>query len=124
MSMIRGLRGATTASSNTKSAIFEATKELLETLVKENKIEVEAIASAIFTVTDDLDAAFPATAARLGLGWQDVGLMDLRQMTVPGDVPMCIRVLVLFNTDDISNELKRVYLRGARNLRDRNGEST
>lgn len=123
MSMIRGLRGATTASSNTKSAIFEATKELLETLVKENKIEVEAIASAIFTVTDDLDAAFPATAARLGLGWQDVGLMDLRQMTVPGDVPMCIRVLVLFNTDDISNELKRVYLRGARNLRDRNGES-
>jgi chorismate mutase len=123
MSMIRGLRGATTASSNTKLAIFEATKELLESLVKENQIGVESIASAIFTVTDDLNAAFPATAARLGLGWQDVGLMDLRQMTVPGDVPMCIRVLVLFNTDDISNELKRVYLRGAKNLRDRNGES-
>ena len=121
--MIRGLRGATTASSNTKLAIFEATKELLESLVKENQIGVESIASAIFTVTDDLNAAFPATAARLGLGWQDVGLMDLRQMTVPGDVPMCIRVLVLFNTDDISNELKRVYLRGAKNLRDRNGES-
>jgi len=124
MSMIRGLRGATTASSNTKLAIFEATKELLETLVKENKIGVDMIASATFTVTGDLDAAFPATVARIELGWKDVALMDLRQMTVPGDVPMCIRVLVLFNTDDAPSELRRVYLRGAKNLRDRNGETT
>ncbi|MDA1188129.1 MAG: chorismate mutase, partial [Chloroflexi bacterium] len=106
---VRGLRGATTATENTKAAIFEATAELLQTLVKENGIRVGSIASATFTATEDLNAAFPATAARVELGWNQVALMDLRQMSVSGDVPMCIRVLILLNTDASPADLRPVY---------------
>lgn len=112
----RGLRGATTVTENTREAIFEATKELLEELIKANGIEIEDVASAIFTTTTDLDADFPAVAAR-ALGWTDTALMCGHEMNVPGSLRKCIRVLVHWNTERTNKELVHVYLRGAAALR-------
>ena len=112
----RGIRGATTAE-NTPASILGATREMLEAIVKANDLKVEQIAAAFFTATQDLNAAFPATVARVQLGWTEVALLDSHQMDVPGSLPGCIRVLVLVNTDRPAHELVNVYLRGAANLR-------
>jgi len=118
MARVHGIRGATTADANTKEAILQATSELLAKLVEDNKLEVDDVAAAFFTTTDDLDAEFPAQAARR-LGWEDVALMGAREMNVPDSLAQCIRVLLLVNTDKAPTELNNVYLRGAVNLRDR-----
>ncbi len=117
----RGLRGATTARANTKEAILEATREMLEQLVKANGLQKDSIAAAIFTTTRDLNAEFPAVAARL-MGWRDVALLDTHEMDVPDGLPSCIRALILVNTDKQAHELVNVYLRGAINLRARGTE--
>ena len=118
----RGIRGATTVTENTKDAILSGTTELLEKLVDENDIQREQLAAAIFTTTRDLNAEFPAVAARQ-LGWTDVALLCSHEMDVPNALPSCIRVLLLVNTDKIPQELVNVYLRGAKNLRSRGMES-
>jgi chorismate mutase len=113
----RGVRGATTVESNTTEEILEATRELLGTIVASNRgLEPQDVASVIFTVTPDLDAAFPARAAR-GLGWSQVPLLDAQQIPVPDSLPRCIRVLVHWNTDKSQAEIGHVYLRGAQSLR-------
>lgn len=112
----RGIRGATTAASNTERAILEATRELLETLMARNAVPLEAVASAFFTVTDDLDAVHPARAAR-ELGWGEVALLCAREIPVPGSLPRCIRVLLHVNTENTPAELRHVYLRAAAALR-------
>ena len=117
----RGLRGATTARANTKEAILEATREMLEQLVKANGLQKDSIAAAIFTTPRDLNAEFPAVAARL-MGWRDVALLDTHEMDVPDGLPSCIRALILVNTDKQAHELVNVYLRGAINLRARGTE--
>lgn len=117
--MCRGFRGATTASANAKEAIVEATEEMLKALVEANDLEPEFIAAAWFTTTPDLNAEFPAAVARRRLGWTHVALMDAHEMDVPDGLPMCIRVLVLVNTEKGPEEIKNVYLRGAVNLRQR-----
>ena len=119
MTVCRGIRGATTADANTKQAITEATQELLEQLVASNDLDKDSIAAAIFSTTHDLNAEFPAVAARTRLGWQQVALFNTHEMAVPDDVPGCIRVLLLVNTDKEPGELVNVYLRGASNLRSR-----
>ena len=121
MTKVRGIRGATTTDSNTKEAILEATKELLENLIEANDIETDDIASAVFTTTPDLNAEFPAVAARQ-IGWEYVALMCGHEMTVPDALSQCIRVLILMNTDKPPQELHNVYLRGAVNLRGRGME--
>jgi len=113
---IRGIRGAITATANTRDAIAEATRELLEQIMRENAIGASDIASAIFTVTPDLDAAFPASAAR-ALGWDQVPLLDVCAPHVPNALPRCIRVLIHWNTDRAQSEIKHVYLREAKKLR-------
>ena len=118
----RGIRGATTVTENTKDAILSGTTELLEKLVDENDIQREQPAAAIFTTTRDLNAEFPAVAARQ-LGWTDVALLCSHEMDVPNALPSCIRVLLLVNTDKTPQELVNVYLRGAKNLRSRGMES-
>ena len=97
MSKVRGIRGATTADANTKKAILGATRELLEEMVKINEIEVDDVAATIFTTTEDLNAEFPALAARQ-MGWNGVALMCGHEMRVPDALPSCIRVLLLVNT--------------------------
>jgi chorismate mutase len=118
MTKLRGLRGATTADANTKSAIVSATSELLAELVSRNDLDLDDVAAAFFTTTQDLNAEFPAVAARL-LGWTQIALMCGHEMAVPDAQPMCIRVMVLLNTDKRPDQLDNVYLRQAVNLRAR-----
>jgi len=113
---LRGIRGAITATTNTRDAISEATRELLEQIMRVNAIGVDDIASATFTVTPDLDAAFPASAAR-ALGWDHVPLLDVCAPHVPNALPLCIRVLIHWNTDRAQKDIVHVYLREARTLR-------
>ena len=112
----RGLRGATTAEENTREAIVEATKELLEHLVDANGLDTDSLAAVLFTTTRDLNAEFPAVAARQ-MGWEYVPLLDSHEMEVPGSLPMCIRILMLVNTEKRPEEMAHQYLRGAKNLR-------
>jgi len=119
MTQCRGIRGATTADVNTREAILEATQELLEELMEKNQIDQESVAAAIFSTTPDLNAEFPAVAARTKLGWQHIALFNTHEMAVPNDAPKCIRVLLLVNTNKSSKDLVNSYLRGAINLRAR-----
>ena len=114
--ILRGLRGATTATANTSAAILEATDELLRALQTANGFQPEDIESAIFTSSPDLTAEYPARAARR-LGWHDVPLLGACEVPVPGGLPHCIRVLLHFYTAKPPRELKHMYLRGAAKLR-------
>ena len=117
---VRGIRGATTASGNTMEAITQATAELLTELIRLNDLQIEEICFAYFTTTLDLDAEFPAYAARK-LGWISVPLLCGNDMVVPGpnprSVPMCIRILLLYNTEKAQSEMRSAYLRGAQAIR-------
>jgi chorismate mutase len=112
----RGIRGATTAEENTAEAILTATKELLELIIEANDLKTEDVASAIFTTTPDLTAAFPAQAAR-EMGWRDVALLDTEEMPVPSSLERCIRVLIHWNTGKGQDEVVHVYIKGAKALR-------
>jgi len=112
----RGIRGATTVTDNTAEGILAATREMLTGIVERNWIEVDEITSAFFTVTEDLDAEYPARAARQ-LGWESVALMCAREIPVPGSLQRCIRVLLHVNTTKSPAELRHVYLREAAALR-------
>ena len=113
----RGIRGATTVAENDPDQILQATRELLEAIVKENAdMKPEDIGSAIFTVTEDLAATFPAQAARQ-MGWNMVPMMCAREIPVPGSLPKAIRVLVHWNTDTPQSQIKHIYLRDAVKLR-------
>ena len=113
---IRGIRGAITVEANRDGAILEATRRLLEEIVRANDVDADEIAAIIFTATPDLNATFPAEAARQ-LGWQAVPLMSAIEMNVPGALPRCVRVLVLWNTPRAQAEIVHVYLDGAETLR-------
>ena len=112
----RGIRGATTVEHNDREEILAATTELLELLISRNNLHPEDVASVIFTVTDDLDAEFPALAARF-LGWTEVALMCTREIPVPGSLERCIRILLHVNTTRSAAEIQHVYIRKAVNLR-------
>lgn len=112
----RGVRGATTVEVDEREAVLRATRELLALLIHVNDIHKEDVASAIFTTTPDLNSAFPATAARQ-LGWLDVPLMCSHEIDVPGSVPLCIRVLLHWNTDKRQQSIQHVYLKEAQRLR-------
>jgi chorismate mutase len=115
-SRVRALRGATTTTANERSAIVEATSELLEELLAVNEVAPDDLVSIIFTSTPDLDAEFPAAAARtLGLG--HVPLLSATEIGVPGAPRRCIRVLVHLYTDRDYASLRHVYRGNARGLR-------
>jgi chorismate mutase len=117
---VRGIRGATTAALNSSEAIVEATTELLAELARLNELDRAEICFAYFTTSLDLDAEFPALAARR-MGWTKVPLLCGNDMVVPGpnprSVPMCIRILLLYNTDKAQSKMKSAYLRGAQAIR-------
>jgi len=114
--LVRGIRGAITADSNTKEEIIEKTKELLITLKRENDFKIEDIVSVFFSATPDLNAVFPAQAAR-ELGWDRVPLFDMQEIEVPESLPRCIRILIQINCSKNQTEIKHCYLRGAETLR-------
>lgn len=111
-----GIRGATTVEANSKEAILAATDELLRAIIEANGVERDEVASVFFSTTPDLDAEFPAVAAR-NIGWTKVALMCAHEMNVPGSLPMCLRILMHVNTSKTADEIDFVYLRGARALR-------
>jgi chorismate mutase len=113
---VRGIRGATSVDVNDAEPIIAATRELLERIVAANGLATEDVASVIFTATSDLDAAYPARAAR-EMGWVHVPLLCMQEMAVVDSLPRCIRVLVLWNTDRPAGQVRHMYLRRARALR-------
>jgi chorismate mutase len=112
----RGIRGATIVAENTKEEILTATQELLQKMIDSNRVEKEMVACIFFTATLDIDAEFPAVAARQ-LGWTDVALLCGREINVTGSLARCLRILMLFNTDKKAEEIEHVYIRGAEVLR-------
>ena len=111
------MRGATTVRKNEGSQIVERTRELLDVLVERNGIRPEDVASAVFTVTEDLDAEFPAIAVRGLRGWEEVPLLCGREIPVPGSLGRCIRILLHWNTAFDQRDVRHAFLRGARELR-------
>ncbi|HVA70722.1 MAG TPA: chorismate mutase [Acidimicrobiales bacterium] len=114
---VRGLRGASTCDENTAREITEVTQELLLAMLEENGIGHDEVVSVIFTTTPDLNALFPATAAR-GIGFGDVPLLCASEINVPGAMPLTVRVLMHAYTTRARGELRHVYLRNAPSLRD------
>jgi chorismate mutase len=112
---LRALRGAITVEENDADAILSATQELVREVMERNSLEPEQMVSCIFTCTNDLDAEFPAVAAR-GLGLSSVPLLCAREIDVPGALPRVIRLLLHCYTDPAS-EPRHVYLRDAESLR-------
>ncbi|TYP59869.1 (d)CMP kinase [Thermosediminibacter litoriperuensis] len=113
---VRGVRGAITVEENTAAAVKDATRELLSRMMELNDIAVEDICFILFSATADIDAAYPASAAR-EMGLDMVPLLDVGQMAVQNGLRMCIRILMVFNTEKDHRDIKHVYLRGARVLR-------
>jgi chorismate mutase len=113
---LQGIRGATTVDSNDAQQILEATDELLRRLHEANELQPDDIVSAMFTMTSDLNAAFPARAAEV-YGWNIVAILHSTEIPVPGSLPRCIRLLVHAYTRRTRQEIRHVYLRGATVLR-------
>lgn len=114
---VRGIRGATVVGEDTPILIIAAARELLETILNENPdLDPVDIASVIFTVTDDLNSAYPARAAR-EMGWGMVPLLCTREIPVPGGLEKCIRVLLYWNTLTTQDDVRHVYLGEAKVLR-------
>ncbi|TET76464.1 MAG: chorismate mutase [Dehalococcoidia bacterium] len=112
----RGIRGATTVDNNTVDDILRESKELLQEMIDANGIKPEDVACAMFTTTSDLNAAFPATAARQ-LGWTDLPLLCYKEIDVPGSLQRCLRIMILYNTEKSADEIVHVYVKGASDLR-------
>ena len=114
---MRGLRGAITVEENTAQAIRTATCQVVEAMLEANKVQPEDIGAAIFSATKDITALFPAAAARTLSGFEMVPLFDAQQMDVEGSLPLCIRVLLLVDTDLSQRDIKHIFLGKAANLR-------
>jgi chorismate mutase len=112
----RGVRGATTVERNEREELLSATRQMLALMIRLNGIEKQDVCSAIFTITRDLDAEFPALAARQ-LGWIDVPLLCGYEVSVPGSLGRCVRVLIHWNTSKAQRDIQHVYLREAASLR-------
>lgn len=112
----KGIRGAITVENNSVEAIESATLELLNELVKQNNIDKNLISHAVFTLTKDLNAAFPAKFAREKLGWNEVAMLCFHELDVPDSLEMCLRVLIVVNCEE-GFVPKFVYLKGAEKLR-------
>lgn len=113
----RAIRGATTVEENTKEAIKSATVELLSAMLEENKTSKEDISHVIFTLTKDVNADFPAKFARIELGFDNVPMICSNEIEVPGALPLCIRVLMVINSELSQKEFRHIYLNEAKKLR-------
>jgi chorismate mutase len=116
MIRVRGVRGAITVDENSAEAILHATRLLLDALIQQNEISEEDVASIIFTTTPELTAAFPAKAAR-DMGWTRVALLGTQEIAATNGIPMCIRILLHWNTEKSLDDVVHVYMRNAEMLR-------
>ncbi len=120
--MVRGIRGAITVKDNCSEDIIQATEELVRGMVSANSVKAEDVSAVFFSLTPDLNSAFPAEAVRT-LGWKDVPLFCNSEIDVPGALSRCVRVLILVNTLLKQKEIKHIYLREARQLREDLGDT-
>lgn len=111
------IKGAITVDKNTEESIKEATIELLSQMQFSNNISTENITYAIFTLTKDINAAFPAKFARLDLKWEDIPMICTQELAVPDTLENCLRVIITINTTLKKSDIKHVYLKGAKKLR-------
>lgn len=114
--LTKGIRGAITVDENTSEAIGAATIKLLNEIIKRNNLDLNLISHAIFTLTKDLNADFPAKYARINLKWKDVPMMCFNELDVPNSIQKCLRVLIVVNCSE-NFEPEFVYLDGAKDLR-------
>lgn len=114
--MVRAIRGATTVENNEKNEIWDASWEMLDKLIKDNNIDLKELISITFTMTSDLNACYPAVRVR-EMGITNVPLMNMPELFVAGSLEKCIRVIVETNSDKSLDEIKHIYLRGAKKLR-------
>lgn len=115
--MLRGVRGATTVEGNTPDEIKTATIEMINEILKQNNISLEDIACVNFTMTNDLDCAYPAKFAREIGGFSKVPLMCYQELNIKDSLKKCIRVLILINTEKSQDEITHIYLNGSKVLR-------
>lgn len=114
--MVRAIRGAITVENNDKNEIWDAAEEMLSEILKKNNVKIYDMISITFTLTPDLNACYPAVRVR-EMGITDVPLMNMCELPVPGALEKCIRVIVEINSDKSLDEIRHVYLRGAKKLR-------
>ncbi|MCX7715019.1 MAG: chorismate mutase [Clostridia bacterium] len=114
--MVRAIRGAITVENNDRDEILSATVEMLKKMIEENNLKIEDMISIIFTLTPDLNAVFPAVAAR-EMGIVDVPLMCMSEIDIEGALPKCVRIMLYINSEKSLKEIKHVYLRKATVLR-------
>jgi len=115
--VVRGIRGAITVQEDNATEVLQATRELLKEIIEQNEVELQDIASIIFTVTQDINSIFPAEAAR-SMGLNLVPLLCSLEIGVSGSLPLCIRVLIHINTNKNQEEIKHVFMRNASKLRE------
>lgn len=115
--MIRGVRGAITVKDNDEQEIIAAAEKLLKEAISSNDITPDGVASIFISATDDVDAAFPARALRNLEGWTYVPVMCMQELSVPGSLQKCIRIMIHFNTEKTQEEIQHIYLEGAAGLR-------
>lgn len=113
---IRAVRGATTLDEDTVDQVTARVRELVTSMIERNDLSADQLISILFTATPDVHSGFPATAAR-GLGLEDVPLMGAQELDVAGSLPLCVRVMMHVETDRPRQEVRHVYLHGARALR-------
>ena len=114
---MRGIRGAATVAENSREKIWQEARHLVTKILSQNELRAENIGAIIFSTTEDLTAAFPSTALRERPAFRLVPLFDTREPAVDNSLPLCIRVLILADTDKPQNKIHHVYLGGAKNLR-------
>lgn len=115
--MIRGIRGATTIKKNEEQEISLQTEQLLTKMIESNEVKAEDVAQILISVTDDVNASFPAKAIRNISGWEYVPVMCMREINVPDALPLCIRIMMTVNTNLQQKEISHVYLHDAIKLR-------
>lgn len=113
----RGIRGAISVDNNSKEALKDATIELINTMIEENEIKIEDISFAIFTITKDIDIDFPAKFARLHCNFSKVPMMCYNEADIKGSIEKCLRILLTVNTTKTQDEIKHIYLKEAKKLR-------
>jgi len=113
----RGIRGATTVTSNNKTEISQATIELFDEMLTANDVKKEDISHIIFTLTEDLNAIFPAKAIREKYHYSDIAMMCYNELNAENSLKNCIRILLVVNTEKEQSEIKFIYKNNARTLR-------
>ena len=115
--MIRGVRGAITVENNEETEILTATERLVRQMILSNQIIAEDVASVFLSVTDDIDAAFPAKVIRLQDNWTYVPVMCMKEIAVPHSLEKCIRIMIHWNTEVRQDKINHIYLEKAEQLR-------